>query len=254
MARDFSKTVANNMALGLPYGTFGAFGALISGAAAMSMAAWVNLDATTTGADDNTILSSTLGATNLAGIRLMVDGTGATRRARVAGRSTSGDTYQARNGTGQAISLSAWQHVGGVMNFTGDSLTPYANGVADNGGAVTFGSNTYTFAAPNRADAIASNNVNTGTNVTDATAAQVDGRIAEVAAWTIDIGAAGFAMLAAGYSPLFVHPEALAFYMPLIGVTSPEIERLGRVNGTINGTVAKADHPPIRYPVGVGLA
>jgi hypothetical protein len=52
----------------------------------------------------------------------------------------------------------------------------------------------------------------------------LDGRLAEVALWTDDIGAAGFDMLYKGVSPLAVRPDALVFYAPLVGKYAPEID------------------------------
>lgn len=243
MARDFSKTTSNTLRLGIA-----GLSGLVHGASAVSLAGWVNLDSTTTGADDNTVISAVLDSGSVAGLRLMVDGVGATRRARIAGRSRTADSYQSRSGTGQAISLSTWQHVGGVLNFAAGTLTPYANGVADNSGSGTFGVTAYVNVNAATSDAVGTSNANATTGVSPTTAAQVDGRIAEVAAWTGDIGASGFASLAKGFSPLLVRPDLLALYLPLFGTASPELERMNRVVGTIVGTVAKADHPPIRYP------
>ena len=42
------------------------------------------------------------------------------------------------------------------------------------------------------------------------------GSIAEAAVWNIALTDAEVAILAAGYSPLFVHPQNLVFYMPLV--------------------------------------
>lgn len=241
MARDFSKTSTNYMTIGVM-----ALGPLFQGAAAISVAAWTNQDtfSNTGGANDNAILDVMITGTGTAGLRLCTDFTSGAR-SRIAGRSGTGDALQARNCT-SPVTTGVWHHQGGVLDIANDTITPYFNGVAENAGAATFGNATYVQGTSTRSDQVGGADF-----LTAGSSRQVDGRIAEVAAWTMDIGAAGFAMLADGMSPLFVHPEALAFYMPLIGAFSPDLERINRIVGTINGTVAKADHPPIRYPVGV---
>jgi hypothetical protein len=44
----------------------------------------------------------------------------------------------------------------------------------------------------------------------------MDGRIAEVAFWDVELTDAEIGILAAGYSPLFVRPQSLVAYWPLI--------------------------------------
>src|SRR3990167_198321 len=81
-----------------------------------------------------------------------------------------------------------------------------------------------------------------GTNITDNTPSGVnntnigradegtipanyfDGQIAEVAAWNVDLSDAEVEILGKGYSPLFIRPQSLIFYCPLIGRYSPEID------------------------------
>lgn len=82
-----------------------------------------------------------------------------------------------------------------------------------------------------------------------------DGDICEVGLWDVELTAAEWALLAAGYSPLLVRPAALVYYWPLVGRSSPEIDLIGGVGLTLDGT-AVAAHPRIIYPapryVGLG--
>jgi len=73
------------------------------------------------------------------------------------------------------------------------------------------------------------------------------GLIAEIALWNVTLTDAEVAILAVGYSPLFVRPGNLVNYWPLIGRTSPEIDVVGGVNFTLTGTVV-ANHPRIIMP------
>ena len=235
MARDFDKTTTNYLDLGT-----GGINPVLSGASALSIHAWVNFDTTDIGANDNRIVNIDIDADST-GIALIINGVDGLNSVRIAGRSVSTDAIQAKNGAA-GLAASTWHSVGGVMDIGGDAITPYQNGVADGGGAVTFGNTTYTTGTPTIVDQISGGrNPPTTTNM-------FDGRIAEVAIWTVDIGAAGFATLGDGFSALFVRPESLVFYMPLIGRTSPEIEIISGKNGTIAGTVANAVHPRIIYP------
>ena len=71
-----------------------------------------------------------------------------------------------------------------------------------------------------------------------------NGSIAECGIWTAALTAADALMLAAGYSPLFVKPQNLASYDPLIrGIT----DRMGKISLTASGTTV-IQHPRIIYP------
>ncbi len=59
----------------------------------------------------------------------------------------------------------------------------------------------------------AANNLYIGSRVTDR---EFDGRIAEVAIWDVILTADEAAILSKGYSPLFVRPQNLVAYWPLI--------------------------------------
>ena len=208
MARDFSKNTSNYIALS---GT--RWGALVNGASAISVACWANVDTIGTGVNDNRLLSVVM-ASSAAGMTLAIDGSGATKYLRVGGRSQAADSYQARNAT-SSFTTGTWHHCGGMFDISGDTITPYFNGAAENSGAVTFGSTTYTHTYTNGNDFIGAH---TGpTSVPNNTGEQLDGRVAELAIWNVDIGAAGFASLAKGANPLQIKSGSLVSYFPLHG-------------------------------------
>lgn len=74
-----------------------------------------------------------------------------------------------------------------------------------------------------------------------------DGDVAEAAIYNVGLTAAEVAMLAAGYSPLMVRPEALVAYWPLVGRNSPETDIVGKYDLTLTGTTA-SPHPRIIRP------
>lgn len=238
MARDFVKNVSNYMSFGQ-----GVFGALFNGAGAVSIAARMTADTYTAGTNLNLLLAWEIGNAITGGL-LSINGT--TSVIQLGGRSVSTDSFQQMVGTTALTTGTEW-HVGGVMNIAGDTITPYVNGVAEGGGGVTFGNATYTHTASGVSQ---SDRIGTTFGTSNiSTSNQFDGRIAEVAFWTADIGAAGFAMLASGFSPLFVAPESLIFYCPLLGAYSPERDVVNGKSGTITGTLAAAAHPRVFMPV-----
>lgn len=74
------------------------------------------------------------------------------------------------------------------------------------------------------------------------------GRIAEAGVWNVALTVAEVAILAAGYSPLFVRPQSLVAYWPLIGRLSPEHDPAGGFDMTLVNGPTQADHPRIIYP------
>lgn len=239
MARDFSKTASNNLDLGAT-----TIGTLLNGAAKISVHAWINPDSYDTANNDNRILSVAI-QNGTGGLTLSINNPAGTPVVRMAGRSVVTDGYQIKDGTTN-ITTGSWWSVGGVNNISGDTITPYVNGAAEGGGAVTFGNASYTIGTTDAN--VEFIGAGLATQPRSNTSTQFDGRIAELAIWTDDIGAAGFAMLAKGFSPLMVRPDALLCYWPLIGNYSPEIDLISGKNATVNGTVAAASHPRIIYP------
>ena len=79
--------------------------------------------------------------------------------------------------------------------------------------------------------------------------AYTDSIIAEAAVWNVDLTDAEVAILAAGYSPLFVRPQFLVAYWSLFGDSSPEPDIIGGYDMTLNNGPTQATHPIIHYPV-----
>jgi len=242
MARDFTKNVSNR--LGWASVGTSTIGNLVSGASAISVHAWINIDTTDTGSGQNRIFSSFMsGGSN--GIRFNVQNTDGTRKLLCGGRSVGTDTLQTKTSTTD-LSLSTWHSVGVVIDIGGDTMTPYVNGAAEGGGAVTFANSTYTQGSTTVNDAIGAQDDAAGTSQPHC----FDGRIAEVSIWSGDIGAAGYATLNKGFSALMVRPELLTLYVPLIGKASPESEIISSKSPSISGSLPGADHPRIIYPTG----
>lgn len=218
-----------------------AIGPLVNGAASVSLHAWVYVASTTTGAFDNSILQTVLNGTASAFV-LSINKAGANRVVGVTGLSVTGDSLQTKLSTSD-LALNTWHSVGGVMDFAGDTITPYANGVAEGGGAVTFANAAYTHGTPSTADRIGSK---TGAVTT---ASQVDGRIGHLAIWTGTLSANAFAALARGALPLRIGSSSGAgpvFYMPIWGLDSPEYCLVCGATGTITGSLPQANDAPVR--------
>ena len=76
-----------------------------------------------------------------------------------------------------------------------------------------------------------------------------EGKIAECAAYSVSLTAAEIAVLAAGFSPLFVRPDKLVGYWPLGGPYAPDnTDIVGGNTLTINNSPAAETHPRIIYP------
>jgi hypothetical protein len=243
MARDFTKNTSNHLSLGL-----GSLGSLINGAAKISAHVWVNFDTIETSNNTNDRVLEVLINSNATGFTIASNAPDSiTPVLRAGARSVSGDSFQTRLGT-TPLTTGAWLSLGAVADFSGDTLTPYYQGAAENGGAATFGNSSYTQGVPTEADTIGGHfSPPPETNV------QVDGRVAEIALWNDDIGAAGFAALASGVSALSVRRDALVFYMRLLGDASPETADVSSVTGTITGSIPQAAHPNIFILAGPSL-
>lgn len=137
--------------------------------------------------------------------------------------------------TTTGVSVDTWHHGAAVFRST-TSRDAYIDGGSK-------GSST-TLRNPSTID-------NTGIAVARTNAQnfwQLDGSIAEVGIWNVALTDAEVAILAAGFSPLFVRPANLVAYWPLIGRYSPEIDRVGGFDMTLVNTPGVADHPRIIYP------
>jgi len=77
---------------------------------------------------------------------------------------------------------------------------------------------------------------------------EMRGDIAHVAIWNIALTDLEIAILAAGISPLCIQRDALIGYWP-VGGQSPELDVVGGINLTINGTPAQSQEPPIPHSI-----
>ena len=74
----------------------------------------------------------------------------------------------------------------------------------------------------------------------------ISGSIAEAGIWNVALSDAEVALLAKGYSPLFVRPQNLVFYAPLI--RDEDIDIVGGLALTPYNSPTVAPHPPVVYP------
>jgi hypothetical protein len=74
----------------------------------------------------------------------------------------------------------------------------------------------------------------------------MDGKVAEVGIWQATLTDAEVAILGKGYSPLFVQPDKLLFYIPLIRDNDQDL--IGGLSLSEVGSPTITDHPRIIYP------
>ncbi len=135
--------------------------------------------------------------------------------------------------SGQQDDDDAWRHACGTYNGTDMKL--YINGV------LKTTSSSFTNGT------LATTNTWKIGRRSDFDAEYFNGEIAEVSWWNnVALDASQILALYNRFSPLFF-PNGLDLYFPLIGRSSPEIELMQSLNGTLTGT-GNFDHPPIIYP------
>lgn len=79
----------------------------------------------------------------------------------------------------------------------------------------------------------------------------LSGQIAEAAIWNAALLDAEVAILAHGFSPLFVRPQSLVAYWPLI--RTEDQDRVGGHHVTPYNSPTVTAHPPVLYPAPPGL-
>jgi hypothetical protein len=231
VARDFTKNTSNYMGLGV-----NALGPLLDNSSAISMAAWVQYDSQDVGVLNSRVINMFLDGT-IPAMLIAADGAG---NVIVGGRSGTADPATLfSTGNATVVDGVTWNAIGGVCDYVNNAVIAYVNGVGVTT-PNTFVFTTLSMGTPTGADSIGSN-LSNGVNPTS-TVPQVDGRIAEVAIWSTNIGASAFAALAIGISPLRISPETLEFYAPLYGLVSPEPDLSSGLQGTIGGSLPKATH------------
>lgn len=132
-------------------------------------------------------------------------------------------------------SAGVWNQMGFVA-ASNTSRIAYLNGVAG------------TTETTNRGPSLW-NHLNLGAlRSTTTTFRPVDGAFGECGMWNAALTTAEMAILAKGYSPLFVRPNNLVRYWPVIGYGTVEAQRVSAVTAAITGTMARAPHCPVIYP------
>lgn len=74
------------------------------------------------------------------------------------------------------------------------------------------------------------------------------GLIGEGAVWSAALTVPEIVSMAKSFSPLFIRPGSLEAYWPLIGRSSPEIDRVGGINLTLVNTPTVGAHPRVIMP------
>ena len=132
--------------------------------------------------------------------------------------------------TSTQYSENIWHHLCGV--YEADDIHVYLDG----GGKGSLGSNGKVIPE--------FDNVSVGMMRDSSPDQEMSGDLAEAAVWDVALTDAEVAILAAGYSPLFVRPQSLIFYAPLIRGLN---DKVGGLTLTADGTTVSA-HPRIIYP------
>lgn len=135
------------------------------------------------------------------------------------------------------VSAGVWTHVGATLESAIGNMILYTSGVARQ-----------TTNLPGTGRTQNGGEHSIGVDGPDANVQFWDGKLAEVALWDVELTAAEMALLAVGFSPLFVRPASLQAYWQIIGNFSPEIDRVGGFNMTLTATAGAAAHPRIYSP------
>lgn len=134
--------------------------------------------------------------------------------------------------TTTGYSANTWHHACGVYSAD-DAVAAFLDGGGKNTGGGTF--------TPAGWDS-----VSIATSSDSTPSFFTSGRIAEAALWNVALTDAEVAILAEGYSPLFVRPQNLMAYWPLIRDTDDDI--VGGYSMTPINTPSVAAHAPMLYP------
>ena len=198
-------------------------------AAPLTMACWFNPDALGSGHAVVDIADTGAGNHNFS---LYLDGSGVWSANTVAALTRGGGSFSAASAT-TPYSAGSWQHAAAVFASSTDRSAYY------NGG--NKGTNA-TSVTPSGLNSVAVGRLNDSSP-----AGYMDGLLAEIAIWNVGLTDAEIAGLATGLSPIFIRPANLVFYPPIMGRASPEIDRIGGFDLTVNGA-AQFAHPRIYYP------
>lgn len=236
-SRRFTKNTSNFMQLGT-----GELSAAFNGLSVISGHVWVNV-ASFTGstAFESDILSVKIHENAEAGLVFLFDTSGANNVLKMFTRSVTGEGGQALAGVGN-IATRRWSSVGFVMDIGGDSIRVYLNGRLDNVGAVTYSNATWT-----DSDNQNSTDMMGADLSSPSTTRQLNGRLAELALWPLDITTSGFQKLYDEIDPTEVAPLIRLWRLDdSSSIKSREALLNVTDNGIITGSVPRAAGPPIR--------
>lgn len=197
-------------------------------AAPLTMACWANHATVAVG---GIITIDSGAATHTFGIETTTASSQNRLRMKVA---DAGGAVTADGGTN--LGTSTWNHLAGVFRSATDRES-YVNGVSEATSATSrTPSGVNSFDIGRRRGALA----------------YMNGQLAEVAVWDVDLTVAELLSLADGFCPLLVRPANLVAYVPLVkgatGTGGNERDVVGGLTLTDNGTVTVAAHPRIIYP------
>lgn len=139
------------------------------------------------------------------------------------------------NSTNGSFPVDTWLHICGVATASNDRDI-YVN--AGNSG------NDNTDLTPDGAD-----RVSIGRFGDSSPGSEWDGYIAEAAIWNVALTVSEVGILAKGFSPLFVRPQSLVAYWPLI--RDENQDRVGGYDLTAFNAPTIVAHPPVIYPAPV---
>jgi hypothetical protein len=147
--------------------------------------------------------------------------------------------YETASGTsessGGSMSVNTWYHLAGVAASV-SSRIGYLDGAAQTEDTNNWG------------DLTAVDRVAIGAEAGSTPVEYMDGHVAEAAVWDVALSQADITTLAAGYSPLFVKPQNLVFYLPM--VRDEDLDWIANLSMTAAATPTVSDHPPkIIYPL-----
>jgi hypothetical protein len=78
------------------------------------------------------------------------------------------------------------------------------------------------------------------------------GTVAELSIWNAALSTDDITSLVKGFAPTLVRPDKLVEYWPIVGTYSPEIDKVGAMDLTTNGTVLASEHTRMYYQTSSG--
>ena len=157
------------------------------------------------------------------------------------GGSITNDPFRAlawRSGAGSfkdiqiSPAVQTWYQVGGMWKSSSAHMTVVADG--------TLAIETALNHTPLNVDG-----VRIGARIDADAATLVDGRVAEVGLWNVELTADEWAALGKGYSPACIRPSGLVFYCPLID--DSDVDLISGNALTATGSPTVGEHPPVIY-------